>query len=144
MAQAQTASHTLSLTTADAEARLRTYKRLFAASIATNVLVSLFALLAPFTFAKLLGQPDPFPDGWPRVWGATLLGLHIVYLPGLRDPLSYRWPNWASIGIKFWMTAVFISQWSLFWPFALWDAGWGIVLLVAYYRLMAADLARRP
>src|SRR5690348_13501252 len=107
-------AHSLSCTESEAASRLRTYQRLFALSIITNVLVSLFALFAPFTFAHLLGQPDPFPDGWPRVWGATLLGLHVVYLPGLQNPTFYRWPNWSSIGIKFWMTIVFLTQSRLF------------------------------
>jgi hypothetical protein len=136
--------YSLSWTAGQAAARLRTYRILFGISIATNVVVCLMALLIPYRFAHLLGQPDPFPDGWPRVWGATLLGLHLVYVPGLLQPLRYRWPNWASIVIKFWMVIVFLFQGWLFLPFAVWDFAWGVVLLVAYYRLTLADTARRP
>ena len=71
-------------------------------------------------------------------------GLHVVYLPGLRNPTFYRWPNWSSIGIKFWMTTIFLLQGADYILFALWDASWGVVLLVAYYRLAQADMAWRP
>ena len=137
-------AHSISWTKADAAARVRTYQRLFAASIITNVIVSLFALLGPVTMARLLGQPEPFPEAWVRIWGATLLGLHVVYLPGLRNPTFYRWPNWASIGIKFWMTTIFLLQGWDYILFAVWDASWGVVLLIAYYRLAQADMAWRP
>lgn len=135
--------YSLSWTAAQAESRLRTYRTLFGWSIATNLLVCFLALFFPYTLAHLTGQPDAFPDGWPRVWGATLLGLHLVYIPGWRHPLRYRWPNWSSIFIKFWMTTVFLFQGGDFLPFAVWDATWGVVLLIAYYRLLLADTARR-
>ena len=136
-------TYSLAWTGARAAERLRTYRLLFGLSIATNVVVCLLALLAPYHLAHLTGQPDPFPDGWPRVWGATLLGLHLVYLPGWRHPLRYRWPNWASIAIKFWMTLVFLLQGRDFLPFAVWDFAWGVVLLIAYARLFRADFERR-
>lgn len=137
-------AHSISWTANEAASRLRTYRRLFAASIITNVIVSLLAILGPVTMARLLGQPEPFPEAWVRIWGATLLGLHVVYLPGLRNPVFYRWPNWASIGIKFWMTTIFLLQGSEFLVFALWDATWGVVLLIAYYRLAQAQMQRYP
>ena len=63
--------------------------------------------------------------------GATLLGLHLVYVPGLTNPLFYRWPNWSSIVIKFFMTIVFLSSGRLFLPFAVWDFTFGVILLIA-------------
>src|SRR5215203_3068517 len=114
-------AHSISWTKADAAARVRTYQRLFAASIITNVIVSLFAILGPVTMARLLGQPDPFPEAWVRIWGATLLGLRI--------PTFYRWPNWSSIGIKFWMTTIFLLQRADYFMLALWEASWGVMVL---------------
>ena len=139
-----TAAQTLSSTTADAERRLRSYRTLFLISILGNLVVCLWCIFCPVGFARFLHQPDPFPEAWPRVWGATLLGLHLVYVPGLRNPLFYRWPNWSSIAIKFFMTVIFISSGRWFYPFALWDFSFGVILFVAYYRLLAADTARRP
>jgi hypothetical protein len=140
MIQAQT----ISATEAEAARRLHTYRVLFLISILGNLVVCLWCIFAPASFARALHQPDPFPEAWPRVWGATLLGLHLVYLPGLRDPLFYRWPNWSSIAIKFFMTIIFLASGRFFYPFALWDFSFGVILLIAYYRLMLADVTRRP
>ena len=34
--------------------------------------------------------------------------------------------------------------WTYFYPFALWDFSFGVILLVAYYRLTLADVTRKP
>lgn len=139
-----TEAQTLSSAEAALARRLRTYRVLFLISILGNLVVCLWCLFAPVSFARLVLQPDPFPEAWPRVWGATLLGLHLVYVPGLRNPLFYRWPNWSSIAIKFFMTVVFLSSGRYFFPFALWDFSFGVILFIAYYRLTQADTARKP
>jgi len=139
-----TQAQTLSATEAETARRLRTYRLLFLISILGNLVVCLWCIFAPVSFARALLQPDPFPEAWPRVWGATLLGLHLVYVPGLRNPLFYRWPNWSSIAIKFFTTIIFLVSGRFFYPFALWDFSFGVILLVAYYRLMLADAARKP
>ena len=126
MSEAQTLSYSKTLTAS----RLRTYQVLFVISILGNLVVGFWCIFDPVGFARLLLQPDPFPEPWPRVWGATLIGLHLVYVPGLRNPLFYRWPNWSSIAIKFFMTIIFLSSGRYFYPFALWDFSFGVILLV--------------
>jgi hypothetical protein len=140
MSQAQT----LSWTRAHTLSRLRVYQVLFLISILGNLVVGLWCIFDPVGFARLLMQPDPFPEAWPRVWGATLLGLHLVYLPGLCNPLFYRWPNWSSIAIKFFMVIIFLSSGRYFYPFAVWDFSFGVILLAAYYRLMLAEVRGEP
>lgn len=137
-------ARTLSFTAAQTASQLRTYKVLFAVSILGNVVVSLWCIFDPVGFAHLVFQPDPYPPAWPRVWGATLLGLHVVYWPGLHNPLFYRWPNWSSIGIKFFMTVIFLASGRLFYLFAAWDFTFGVILLIAYYRLLQADVRGKP
>ena len=137
-------AQTLSFTKAQTASRLRTYKVLFIVRILGNLVVCFWCVFDPVGFAHLVFQPDPYPQAWPRVWGATLLGLHAVYWPGLRNPLFYRWPNWCSIGIKFFMTIIFISSGHFFYPFALWDFSFGVILLVAYYRLLLANVRGDP
>jgi hypothetical protein len=106
MSEAQTLSYSKTLTAS----RLRTYQVLFVISILGNLVVGFWCIFDPVGFARLLLQPDPFLEPWPRVWGATLIGLHLVYVPGLRNSLFYRWPNWSSIAIKFFMTIIFLSS----------------------------------
>jgi hypothetical protein len=140
MSQAQM----LSRTEAQIASRLRLYRVLFLISILGNLIVCLWCIFDPVGFARLLSQPDPYPQSWPRVWGATLLGLHLVYVPGLCNPLFYRWPNWSSIAIKFFMPIIFVSSGRYFYPFAVWDFSFGVILLVAYYRLTVAHATGNP
>src|SRR5437764_349296 len=151
MSETQTISYakpsetqTLSYAQAQSASGLRIFRLLFAIRIVGNVIIACWCIFDPVGFARLLLQPDPYPPAWPRVWGATLLGLHLVYVPGLRNPLFYRWPNWSSIAIKFFTTIIFLVSGRFFYPFALWDFSFGVILLVAYYRLMRADVARKP
>jgi hypothetical protein len=129
---------------ATATGRLRTYQVLFLISILGNLVVGFWALFDPVGFTRLLHQPEPFPEAWPRIWAATLLGLHILYIPGLLNPLLHRLPNWTSIGIKLFMPILYVSAGHYFFPFAAWDFSFGMILLIAYYRLVGADLRLEP
>jgi hypothetical protein len=140
MSQAQN----LSWTKAQTANRLRVYRVLFLISILGNVIISLWCIFNPVGFAQLVLQLDPYPEAWPRVWGATLLGLQLVYVPGLHNPLFYRWPNWSSIAIKFFMAIIFVSAGRSFYLLAVWEFGFGVLLLVAYYRLALADVTGNP
>ena len=135
---------TLSWTQAQNASRLRTYRMLFLISFLGNLVVGFWALFDPVGFTRFLHQPDPFPEAWPRIWGATLLGLHILYVPGLINPLFYRWPNWSSIAIKLFMPILYLSSGLYFFPFAVWDFSFGVILLISYYKLMMSDLHRNP
>ncbi len=115
----------------------RVYQGLFTASIVGNAIVGVWCVADPAGFAALVWLAWAGPmTGWARAWGATLLGLHAVYWPGLRDPLGQRWINWSSIAIKFFMPIIFVTNGPSFYPFAAWDAAWGLVLLAAYWWLL--------
>jgi hypothetical protein len=137
-------AHTLSWTGAAVEARLRVYRRLLTFCLAIDVLLGLFAVLAPSDFASLLGQPEPFPEAWTRAWGAILVGASLLCLAGRGNPTFYRWPNWGGIALRLVLAVLFLLQGPGFLPLALWEAASGALLLIAYYRLTMADLARRP
>ena len=134
----------LSWTEAQTADRLRVYRVLFLISIVVNVIIGLWCIFNPVGFAQLVLQLDPYPEAWPRVWGATVLGLQLVYVPGLRNPLFYRWPNWSSISVKLLMTIIFLTAGSSFYLFAVWEFVWFIILFVTYYRLMLADIQSNP
>jgi hypothetical protein len=137
-------AQTLSFTKAQTATRLHTYKVLFIISILANLVVGFWCIFDPVGFAHRVFQLDPYPHAWPRIWGATLLGLQVVYWPGLRNPLFYRWPNWCSIGITLFMSIIFFSSGHFFYLFALWELCFGVILLVAYYRLLQADIRGNP
>jgi hypothetical protein len=137
-------AQTLSFNKAQIARRLRTYQVLFAVSIVAGLIVALWCIFAPTSFARTVLQIDPYPQAWPQIWGITLAGLQFVYIPGVRNPLFYRWPNWASIAVKFFATVIFLIAGSPFYSLALWEFVWFIILLVAYYRLLVADIQGDP
>jgi hypothetical protein len=136
--------HSLSWTLARAADRLRTYRLLLAANIILDILIGLAALVCPAWLARLLAQPEPFPDAWLQAFGLTLIGTSLLYVSGWSNPTFYRWPNWAGILIRLALALLFLGQGQGFLPPAVWEAFWGIALLVAYYRLVQADLLWRP
>ena len=83
-------------------------------------------------FTALLHQPDPMPQTWPRHWGAQLWAINFLYLPGYRDPLVHRWPNWCGIGIRIFFALFFFSQGDGFIPMGIWDGISGLLLLFTY------------
>jgi hypothetical protein len=140
MSEIQTFSYAKALTAT----RLHIYQALFTISIIVGLLVGLWCIFDPVGFAQLLLQTDPHPEAWPRIWGATLLALQILYIPGVRNPLFYRWPNWSSIAVKLLMTIIFLTAGSSFHLLAIGEFIWFLILLFTYYRLMLADVQSNP
>ena len=79
-------AQTLSYTRAQTATRLRIYQVLFAISIIAGLLAGLWCIFDPVGFAQLVFQIDPYPQTWPRIWGATLFGLACL---GLVHTISY-------------------------------------------------------
>jgi hypothetical protein len=134
----------LSYMKAQTATRSRIYQILFGIGLIANMLIGLWCIFDPVGVAHLVLQIDPYPQMWPRIWGATLFALQVVCIPGVFNPLFYRWPNWSSIAIKIVMTIIFLTAGSHFYPLAAWDLVWFVILLVAYYRLLVADIRDKP
>lgn len=109
------------------------YKVLFALSF-SNVLIALWCIFAPFDWAAFSGVAPMthVSASLFSIWGGTLLGVHVLYIPGLIDPLRYQWSNWTSIALKFWMSAIFLNAGFDFYPFFMWDFTWGSILIIFY------------
>jgi len=140
MSETQTFSYAKALTAA----RLHIYQALFTISIIIALFVGLWCIFDPVGFAQLLFQTDPHPQTWPRIWGATVLALQVLYIPGVRNPVFNRWPNWSSIAVKLLMTIIFLTAGSSFYLLAVWEFVWFIILFVTYYRLVLADMQSNP
>ena len=140
MSEAQTLSYTKAL----AATRLHIFQVLFSISIIIGLLAGLWSIFNPVGFAQLIFHIDPHPEAWPRISGAMLLALQVLYIPGVRNPLFYRWPNWCSISVKLLMTIIFLTAGSSFHLLAVWEFIWFVILFVTYYRLMLANMQTNP
>jgi hypothetical protein len=116
--------------------RLKRYRLVLFMSIVLNLAVGIFILIWPDRFTSLVGQPDAFPKTWPRHWGAQLWAINLLYLPGYRNPLEHRWPNWMGIGIRLTFSVFFFSQGDGFVPMGIYDGLSGLALLLTYLPLV--------
>jgi hypothetical protein len=119
---------------ADAHAgkAIKRYRFVLMLSIVLNVAVAFFIIFRPDGFTNLLHQPDAFPSTWPRHWGFQLLAINGLYLPGFRDPVRHRWPNWCGIVIRITFALFFISQGDGFVQMGIYDGTSALALLLTY------------
>ena len=117
---------------------VKRYRALLLLSVALNLAVGLFILFAPDTFARMLGQPDPVPQTWPRHWGAQLWAINLLYLPGYWAPQENRWPNWLGIAIRLSFALFFFTQGDGFVPMGIYDGLSGLALLLTYLPVVRA------
>src|SRR5262245_37249160 len=111
---------------------VRLYRAVLLLSILLNVAVGFFIIFAPDAFTNLLNQPAASPNTLPRHWGFQLLAINALYLPGLRDPVGHRWPNWAGIVIRLIFASFFFSQGDGFVSMGIYDGLSGLLLLATY------------
>lgn len=142
---------TLSLGWTQAEARSRkdTYKHVLLVSLIVQAVIAVLAILFPATLSHLLGLPSATPSGWLRAWGAMLLLVTLLYVPGYIDPVRVRWPNVIGIlgrvgtALLFLLLALGAGLRGFLW-LALIDGVFAAALALTYFRLFRAELMSRP
>ena len=117
------------------------YRFMLMTSIVLNVAVAFFIIFTPDAFTNLLHQPDAFPDTWPRHWGFQLLAINGLYVPGYRDPVRNRWPNWCGIVIRVTFALFFFTQGDGFVPMGLYDGASALVLMLTYIPVVRSSPA---
>ena len=116
----------------DQTTSVKLYRVVLITSIVMNMAVGVLIMIWPDAFTNQVGQPEAFPDTWPRHWGWQLLAINGLYLPGYWDPVLNRWPNWCGIVIRLSFSLFFFSQGDGFVPMAWYDGLSGLALLVTY------------
>lgn len=112
--------------------KFKLYRWLLLISIVLNIFIGVFILIWPDAFTSLLHQPTAFPKTWPRHWGAQLIAINLLYLPGYWHPPENRWPNWLGIVIRLSFAVFFFSQGDGFIWMGLYDGIFGLALLIIY------------
>jgi hypothetical protein len=135
---------TLGWTVARAQSRRRTYRCILGFNMILHVLIGLACMFLPEFVSRTFGLPSPVPSGWIRGWGATLILVTALYIPGLQDPVRSRFTNITGILGRMWMGTVWlVIGGGLTW-FGVFDWFFAIVLGVLYYRLFDAEIMSRP
>lgn len=122
--------------------KVKLYRAVLLLSIVMNLVVGVIIFVSPDSFTNFAGQPEAFPKTWPRHWGAQLWAINFLYMPGYKDPLRNRWPNWMGIVIRLTFSLFFFSQGDGFIPMGIYDGISGLMLLFTY--LPVSRQATRP
>jgi len=134
---------------AQAAGRKSVYRKALGFNMVLHLLIGLGCMFLPDFVSQTFGLPTPVPTGWIRGWGATLILVTALYVPGLQDPLRSRAANIIGIVGRVWMATVWFFVWGFageggfFW-FGLFDLTFAVILAWLYYRYCVAELMSRP
>ena len=125
-------------------ARRTTYQGVLGLNMLLHLGIGLGCMFVPGVVSSVFGLPAPTPSGWIRGWGATLILVTALYIPGLQDPMRSRAPNIIGVLGRVWMATVwFVVGGGFFW-FGLFDAAFAIILAWLYYRFCTAWIMSHP
>jgi hypothetical protein len=126
-----------------AESR-RLYRSVLGINLVLHLMIGLACLFAPYWVADVLDLPGPIPAGWTRGWGATLILVTALYVPGWLEPLTTRGPNLIGILGRFWMGTVWLFIGGGFLWLAAFDYVFALLIGFLYWRLLRNNLMSYP
>jgi hypothetical protein len=127
-----------------AEASRTLYRRVLGLNLVLHLLIGLACIFLPYWVSGTFGLPGPIPTGWVRGWGATLILVTALYVPGLIDPFRARMPNLIGLGGRLWMAIIWLFCGGGFLWFAAFDFAFFVILTVLYLRYLKNTLLSRP
>ncbi|THD44912.1 MAG: hypothetical protein E7774_09105 [Bradyrhizobium sp.] len=134
----------LGWSSARARSRLSAYRAALGFNILLEFVIGVACLTAPDFVSHALGAPPPSPSGWMRGWGALLILVAALYLPGLQNPLRSRYANIVGIVGRVWTALVwFCVGGGLIW-LGVFDLAFALVLAWLFYRYCVSELMSRP
>jgi hypothetical protein len=139
-------SETLSIgwTEARAAASRALYRRVLGINLILHLMIGLACIFAPYWVADVFGLPGPIPAGWTRGWGATLILVTALYVPGWLAPEKRRAPNVIGILGRVWMGTIWVICGGGFLWFAAFDYAFAVAIGLLYWRLLRDVLMSRP
>ena len=129
--------------TVEVEQRRRLYQLVLGFNMGCHVVIALGCMFASNLVSDIFHLPRPVPTGWIKGWGATLLLVTALYIPGLLDPLRNRFPNICGVGGRLWMATVWLVIGGGFFWFGLFDLSFAIIIGALYWWLLKAESMRR-
>ena len=121
-----------------------TYQTVLGFNMLLHLGIGLACMFIPGMVSSFFGLPQPVPSGWIRGWGATLILVTALYVPGLQDPVRSRAPNIIGVLGRVWMATVwFVVGGGLVW-FGAFDATFALILAILYFRFCSAYIMSHP
>ncbi len=134
----------VSWTRAQADERIKTHRRVFGLALGLQLVIGALFLFFPAFSLGVVGLPAGAENPWPSVWGATLIFVTVMQIPGALDPVHQRFPNVIAVLGRLLMVLTFVTHGGPFLWFAAFDAIFGALIFVCFRRLVTAELMSRP
>lgn len=131
-------------TRAQADNRIRIHRRVFGLALALQIVIGALFLFCPAFSLGVVGLPAAAENPWPSIWGATLIFVTVMQIPGVLDPVRQRYPNVIAVLGRALMVATFVAHGGHFLWFAAFDAVFAIAIFLCFRRLVIAELMSRP
>jgi hypothetical protein len=128
----------------EAAGRLRLYRGVLGFNLVLHLLIGLACIFLPYWVSSMFGLPSPIPTGWVSGWGATLLLVTALYIPGFLDPARQRAPNIIGVFGRLWSAIIWAFAGGGFLWFALFDVAFFLILGGLYLRFLTKAPAVRP
>ena len=139
-------SNSLSLgwTRSIAARRLSSHRTIFGLALILQLIIGAIFLFCPSYALGVVGLDKAMGPEWPSIWGATLIFVTTMQIPGWLDPVTQRYPNVIAVLGRGMMVLTFLSHGGPFLWFAAFDAVFGILLALGFRRVVITELMTRP
>jgi hypothetical protein len=129
---------------AAAATALSAHRTLFRIALGLQVIIGGFFLLAPTFSLGLVGLSPLMGPEWPSIWGATLIFVTLMQVPGAIDPVNQRYANVVAVLGRLLMAVTFLWHGGPLIFFALFDLVFGVLIFLGFRRVVIAELQTRP
>jgi len=139
-------SNSLSLgwTRSVAARRLSSHQRVFGLALILQLIIGAIFLFCPSYALSFVGLDTAMGPEWPSIWGATLIFVTTMQLPGVLNPVRQRYPNVIAILGRILMVLTFASHGGPFLWFAAFDAIFALLLALGFRHVVITELMTRP
>ena len=139
-------SNSLSLgwTQSIAARRLSSHQRIFGLALALQLIIGAVFLFCPSYALSVVGLDTAMGPEWPSIWGATLIFVTTMQIPGVLNPVRQRYPNVIAVLGRGLMVLTFLSHGGPFLWFAAFDAVFAVLLAIGFRRVVITELMTRP
>jgi uncharacterized protein YjeT (DUF2065 family) len=129
---------------ADRIGRYDAFRRWLRIAMAANVVVGLTLLIIPETVRELLSLPVAASAIYLRYIGLFIVVVTVSYTPAAVFPPAARFLGLYAILVRLVFVVFFLVAGGGFLWFALFDAVFGVILLMTFLAGVRDDLAKRP
>ena len=127
-----------------ADERIKMHRRVLGLALVLQVIIGALFLFCPAFSLGFIGLPAGAENPWPSIWGATLIFVTVMQIPGALNPVHQRYPNLIAVLGRALMVATFVAHGGQFLWFAAFDAVFGVLIYLSFRRLVIAELMSRP